>query len=155
MYADYEFYKNKYFGKLISEDAFNRLSEMASDKLDYLSNYRVPRYYESIVVTTEREKVLDKLIKKATCKLAEMIYDIETVSEASRLEVGYEQTPNGMRGKTIQSISAGGESITFATKTSANSVYAGVIGDSKAQNRLMYDAVREYLGGSGLLSQIL
>lgn len=63
-YADYEFYTTEYGGNIVSEDAFGRLSIKASDKLDYLSNYRVPRYLDSIVTESERDIVLTKLIKK-------------------------------------------------------------------------------------------
>jgi hypothetical protein len=153
-YADFDFYKNEYYGNLVSEDAFARLSAKASDKLDYLSNYRVPRYIDSIVTVTLRDEVLLKLIKKANCKLAEMMLDLENAETAERISVGYDETAMGMRGKTIQSISSGGESITYA-KSSTNNAFMSVLGDTKAQNRLMYDGIREYLGGSGLLSQIM
>jgi hypothetical protein len=150
-YADYEFYVNKYYGSVISEDAFARLEAKASEKLDYLSNYRVPRYIESIVVDDTRDEVLKALIAKATCWLAEEIMKIEELEklQSSLCQMG----SNGAHSNVITSISSGGESVSYANPSSVQSL--SYIGDKKKTNAYLYDGIREYLGGSGLLSQVL
>lgn len=153
-YADFEFYRTEYYGNLISEEDFDRLSAKASDKLDYISNYRVPRYLDSIIEEDTRDIVLKKLIGKATCWLAEQIKDIEDVQNMQRQASNMVDASMGIHTNVISSISSGGESISFATnaKSSAVSEY---ISNPKRLNRYLFDGVREYLGGSGLLSQAL
>lgn len=149
-YADYDFYTNTYEGNLISEDAFDRYISKASEKLDYLSNYRVPRYIESIVVEDTRDIVLKKLIGKATCWIAEQILNIEKSENAQSEMI---QMSQGYHSNVITSISAGGESISFANPSSVQNM--NFVGDKKKTNAYLYDGIREYLGGSGLLSQVI
>lgn len=70
--------------------------------------------------------------------------DIESAEYASR----YEQGADGLlKGRTIASISAGGESISFASNTQsiANS------GDVKATEQMLFETARVYLANTGLL----
>lgn len=152
-YADYEFYKNEYYGNLISEEAFERLISKASDKLDYLSNYRVPRYIDSIVTEDTRDVVLKKLIAKATCYIAEQLYDIDIALQIKRQSAGLEETNMGLRGKVITNISSGGESVSFSNAITGN--ISEYVDNPKRLNRYLFDGIREYLGGSGLISQAL
>ena len=160
-YCDYDFYTNKYLGNVITEADFPRLSERASEKLDRLTFDRLSMSEDgtinaSIVHTTHEEiEPLDEKtstrVKKAVCKIAEILNDIELYEKASRELAGYEQTENGQRGKVITSVSSGSESISYSVKESSNSIVGAVLTDKKAQERLFYDIAVEYLSGTGLL----
>lgn len=159
--CDYEFYKNKYLGDVITEADFPRLSERASEKLDRLTFDRLSISEDgtinaSIVYATHEavepldEKTTSK-VKKAVCKIAETLNDIEMYEKASRELAGFDQTENGQRGKVITSVSSGSESISYSVKETSNSIVGAVLTDKKAQERLFYDIAVEYLSGTGLL----
>lgn len=59
-YATYEFYTSGYFGNKIPESDFTRLSERASEYIDYITSGRASEYND----TTD-------LLKKACCAVAE------------------------------------------------------------------------------------
>ena len=136
-YADYNFYTEEYCGNDISEDNFNRLAIRASDKLDQLTFDRLVDNFPSDDRTATK-------VKKAVCALAEVIQSIEQSKQANSYETGADGT---LKGRTIASISAGSESISFAN----NNAMAAVAIDVKAQETLYLDTVRPYLQGTGLL----
>lgn len=148
-YCDYDFYTNKYLGNVITEADFPRLSERASEKLDRLTFDRLSVSEDGIIETLD-EKTSTR-VKKAVCKIAEILNDIDVYEKASRELAGYEQTENGQRGKVITSISSGSESISYSVKETSNSIVGAVLTDKKAQERLFYDIAVEYLSGTGLL----
>lgn len=148
-YCDYDFYTNKYLGNVITEADFPRLSERASEKLDRLTFDRLSVSEDGTIETLD-EKTSTR-VKKAVCKIAEILNDIDVYEKASRELAGYEQTENGQRGKVITSISSGSESISYSVKETSNSIVGAVLTDKKAQERLFYDIAVEYLSGTGLL----
>lgn len=159
--CDYEFYKNKYLGDVITEADFPRLAERASEKIDRLTFDRLSISEDGTIsarivyATHEAVEPLDEKttskVKKAVCKIAETLNDIELYEKAIRESVGYEQTENGQRGKVISSVSSGSESISYSVKESSNSLIGAVLTDKKAQESLFYDIAVEYLSGTGLL----
>ena len=148
-YCDYDFYTNKYLGNVITEADFPRLSERASEKLDRLTFDRLSISEDGTIETLD-EKTSTR-VKKAVCKIAEILNDIEFYEKTSRELAGYEQTENGQRGKVITSVSSGSESVSYSVKESSNSIVGAVLTDKKAQERLFYDIAVEYLSGTGLL----
>ena len=148
-YCDYDFYTNKYLGNVITEADFPRLSERASEKLDRLTFDRLSISEDGTIETLD-EKTSTR-VKKAVCKIAEILNDIEFYEKTSRELAGFEQTENGQRGKVITSVSSGSESVSYSVKESSNSIVGAVLTDKKAQERLFYDIAVEYLSGTGLL----
>ena len=148
-YCDYDFYKNKYLGNVITEADFPRLSERASEKLDRLTFDRLSISEDGTIETLD-EKTSTR-VKKAVCKIAEILNDIDVYEKSSRELAGFEQTENGQRGKVITSVSSGSESISYSVKETSNSIVGAVLTDKKAQERLFYDIAVEYLSGTGLL----
>lgn len=65
-YADYAFYKNKYKGSKLSENAFGQFSERASDYIDSRTDYIL------------HKSGMEIRIKKACCAVAETIYSCES-----------------------------------------------------------------------------
>lgn len=149
MYADRNFYENVYFGEMLPAESFEKYISKAAEKLDYLSNDNVPGY------TGTDEKIIEK-IKKANCKIADLLYSIEQMERSKNESAGYTKEEDGsMKGKIIKSISSGSESITYGESASQNDSLMSVLFDEKAKNRLLFESIREYLGKTGLLSQIL
>lgn len=96
---------------------------------------------------------LEKKVKKAVCKLAEILYDIDMAEKASRESIGFEKSVDGQQhGKLIKSISSGSESITYSEgNTASSSLVGAVLTDKKTQEQLFFDTIRDYLTGTGLL----
>lgn len=137
-YCDYDFYTTVYMGSVISEADFARLAEKASDKLDMFT-------FDRLVDGLPADERTALKVKKAVCALAERISDIETADMASR----YKQGEDGLlKGRTISSISAGGESISFG-----NATQNVVTNNIKEREQLLFETAREYLANTGLLYQ--
>lgn len=137
-YCDYDFYTTVYMGSVISEADFARLAEKASDKLDMFT-------FDRLVNGLPADERTALKVKKAVCALAERISDIETADMASR----YKQGEDGLlKGRTISSISAGGESISFG-----NATQNVVTNNVKEREQLLFETAREYLANTGLLYQ--
>lgn len=87
-------------------------------------------------------------VKHCAAKLIYTLYQIHQ-AEATALESrGYEATEQGIRGKVISSISAGNESISYATggNTSAT-VYDAAAKDRNARAKLLAGIVWDHLRG--------
>ena len=112
-YTTYDFYKEKYYGDSIEESLFPKWEDRAADKLD-------------------------QRIQKATCALADLLYQIDYKTAHA----------NDPKNGNVKSMSSGGQSISFGSNETA---VDKALGDKAAQNRLCYDAVCEHLSGTGLL----
>lgn len=128
-YTTFEFYESKYYGDSIEESLFPKWESRASDKLNQLT-------YGHINEDTLKE--FDERIQKATCVLADLLYQIDFKTSHASDE----------KGGNVKSMSSGGRSISFGTN---ETLIDKVLNDKTAQNRLCYDTVCEYLAGTGLL----
>ena len=128
-YTTYDFYQNKYYGDSIEESLFPKWESRASDKLNQLT-------YGHINEDTLKE--FDERIQKATCALADLLYQIDFKTNHASDE----------KGGNVKSMSSGGRSIIFGTN---ETLVDKVLNDKGAQNRLCYDTVCEYLSGTGVL----
>lgn len=54
----------------------------------------------------------------------------------------------------VKSVTSGSESITYSD-AGGNTSIASLVGNKSAQNEMLFDVAREYLGDTGLLSQII
>lgn len=158
MYVDYDFYKNKYYGNVINDNDFPRLEDKASDKLYSITMGRIDRF---LIENANGKMVLDESkisfnIKKAICKLAEIMYDIENAEKTYRNSVGFDNDNEMLKGKVVSSISSGTERITYETSASNESSISNIVkADTKTQEQYYFDSIRMYLGWTGLLSQVL
>lgn len=158
MYVDYLFYKNSYFGNVISEEDFPKFEDMASDKIYYITMGKVDRFLvenENGKLVLDDSKISIK-IKKSVCKLAEIMFDISQAEKSYRKSVNNSINTGVESGGSVASITSGSESITyFNTTTSKSSISAIVNADTKTQEQYFFDSIRVYLGDTGLLSQAL
>ena len=137
MYADFDFYKNTYFGVKIEEDDFPRLSAKASDFLNYYTKGKAAAVDDPYVVI---------LLGKACCAVAEAIQADETaqaIAEKANAAVLESDSPE------LKSESVGSYSVTYATSLD----YAGAVRGSAVRDRrgILADAAFEYLANTGLL----
>ena len=128
-YTEYKFYTDKYYGDSIVESSFPKWNDRASEKLDSLT-------YGNI--TEETLALYDQQIQKATCALADLLYEIDYKTKHLKDE----------HGGNVTAMSSGGRSVSFG---SAETVIDKVLNDKVAQSRLCYDTICEYLAGTGLL----
>lgn len=128
-YTTFEFYRDSYYGDSIVESLFPKWNDRASEKLEQLT-------YGHINEDTLAE--FDEKIQKATCALADLLYQIDFKTSHASDE----------KGGNVKSMSSGGRSISFGTN---ETLVDKVLNDKGAQNRLCYDTVCEYLSGTGLL----
>ena len=128
-YTAFEFYRDSYYGDCIEESLFPKWEDRASMKMDQLT-------YGNINDETQAE--FDEKIQKATCALADLLYQIDYKTVHA----------NDPKNGNVKSMSSGGQSISFGTN---ETLVDKVLNDKTAQNRLCYDAVCEYLSGTGLL----
>ena len=125
----YEFYTDTYYGDTIEESAFLKWLSRATDKLMYLTHENI---------TEEIKASYDEKIQKATCALMDLLFEIDKATK----------TATAKDDSNVKSKSSGGESITFGDN---QTLVTKVLSDKTAQDRLMYDTVKEYLSGTGLL----
>ncbi len=128
-YTTFEFYESKYYGDSIKESLFPKWEDRATMKLDQLT-------YGHIDDVAKEE--FDEQIQKATCALADLLYQIDYKTTHASDE----------KGGNVKSMSSGGRSVSFGTN---ETLVDKVLNDKAAQNRLCYDTVCEYLSGTGLL----
>ena len=128
-YTTFEFYRDSYYGDSIEESLFPKWNDRASEKLEQLTDGHI---------NEDTLAEFDEKIQKATCALADLLYQIDFKTSHASDE----------KGGNVKSMSSGGRSISFATN---ETLVDKVLNDKGAQNRLCYDAVCEYLSGTGLL----
>lgn len=129
-YADYEFYKNEYYGDTIAESDFPKWADRASRQIDVFTFRRLLSAYPP-------DEYTDKQIKLCMCELAEKMMETDKYLKASALN------EEGHAG-AVKSVSAGSESITYAT---GETVYASVIKDERSRTAFYRVTLTEYLNG--------
>lgn len=148
-YVDYKFYQKSFFGNVVPESDFMRMSERASDFIDSLTFDRLADGLPS----DDRQQ---KRIKKAVCSLAELMYQIELAEKNAINQASASATDTNAGGKStgiVTSVSSGSESISYATPQQIgasakewSAVYAAA-GDVKKTNNLLYKTALPLLMG--------
>lgn len=129
-YADYEFYKNEYYGDTIAEQDFPKWADRASRQIDIYTYRRLLSAYPA-------DEYTDMQIKLCMCELAQKMMETDKYLKASALnEEGH--------ASVVKSMSAGSESITYAT---GETIYASVVKDEERRKAFYRSTVTEYLSG--------
>ena len=145
-YVDYDFYKTEYFGNTIATADFTRYAERASDKIDLIT-------FDRLVDGLPSDERATAKVKKAVCAVAEILAKIEAFETRAGAAAGYETDADTgkMVGKIITSKSAGSEAISYSAGSVSylknSSLVGAVLSDKQAQDRLLYEAAADYLGG--------
>lgn len=146
-YIDYDFYKSLYCGQAASETDFNRLFWDAVRRLDVATTGIDGVRKLSVAFPTDKYDA--EAVKRCACKLIHLYYKMEEAELVMSQVRGYTETENGLRGKIISSVSAGNESISYATgnNSSAATLIDKALADKAVQDKLFQDTIREYLSG--------
>ena len=128
-YTTYEYYRDSYYGDSVEESSFAKWNMRAADKLQEMTNGSL---------TEEVVAEYDDRIQKAACALIDLMYQIDYKTK-------HACDPEG---GNIKSMSSGSESVSFGNN---ETLVDKVLADKTAQERMMYEAVSEYLGCTGLL----
>lgn len=142
-YADYQFYKEKYYGDTVPEDAFPKYADRSSDRIDMIT-------FDRLVDGLPDDERSQTKVKKAVCALVDAIYQIDQIKKASMETVGTVVREDGtVTGKAVSSISSGSESISYSTGISGSNtdIYSQAAMDKKVENLLLLEIATEYLAG--------
>ena len=131
-YAEYNDYYTLYYGEVLPPEDAIRWLDRASDMLDALTHDRLRTAYPT--------EYADK-IRKATCALADALYNVDQQQKASAVQ---KSDAGGYHG-AIESIKSGKQSVSYASPGSGASVYAAAAADEGARLRLCFQAVGLYL----------
>lgn len=146
MYIDYEYYKSMYGEKAMQEADFNRLLFDVSRKVD-IETTGIDGV-KKLQVAFPEDEYSAETVKRCICKLLEIASNIEKAEEAVRNTKGYITREDGtVTYKVVSSVSAGNESISFASGSTGATLIDKVLADKNAQEQLYKDTIREYLSG--------
>lgn len=84
-------------------------------------------------------------VKRCAAKLINLLHQIDKAEESAA--GAYENSEMGIRGKYIQSISAGNESISYTSGETGKTAVDKAVADKSNRDRLLAETVREYLSG--------
>ncbi len=142
-YTDYEFYKNEYHGDVVPETDFPKYADRASDRIDTIT-------FDRLADGLPSDSRANKKVQKAVCSVAEALYQIDSIKNTLLSNLGTVETEDGkVTGKTVSSVTAGSESITYSTGMSdaSKTIYAQACMDKKVENILIRQSAGEYLYG--------
>ena len=142
-YTDYAFYKNEYYGDVVPETDFPKYADRASDRIDTIT-------FDRLTDGLPSDARANKKVQKAVCSVAEALYQIDSIKNTLLSNLGTIETEDGkVTGKTVSSVTAGSESITYSTGMSdaSKTIYAQATMDKKVENILIRQSAGEYLYG--------
>ena len=87
-----------------------------------------------------------EMVKRCAAKLVNLMYQIQQAEISAVENRGSDMTEQGLRGKVISSVSAGNESITYATSTFSTAIDAAVKSRTERE-KLFANTVLYYLSG--------
>lgn len=128
-FTTYDFYKDSYYGDSVDESSFSKWCDKASDKLDFLCGGNI----------TEGELSKYNIqIQKATCAVMDLLFWLDFA----------EKNANNPVGGNVKSMSSGGQSVSFGEN---DTVITKVLSSKEAQNKLLREAISEYLHDTDIL----
>lgn len=141
MYITFEEYSQLYDG--MDEKLFNRLSYEAQRLMDiHTSGIDNVRKLRIAYPTDEYDA---EAVKHCAAKLINLLHQIQKAEEAA--SGAYEESEMGIRGRYITSITAGNESISYATGRTTGTAVDKAVSDKTARDALIANAIREALSG--------
>lgn len=133
-YADYIFYKDSYYGDILTEDNAEKWLDMASDMVDTLTFGRLTFAFP--IVETHITKVC-----KAVCAVAEALFQVDLQHKVAMAR----QAADGSYRGAIASVSSGRESISYSVNNAAASAYAVAAANDNERIKLINNIAAKYL----------
>lgn len=145
-YVDYAYYSSIYGDTAIPEADFNRLSwdacrevDMATTGIDHVMKLKT---------AFPTDEYSAEAVKRCVCEIINTLYQINRALQAEIDASGYVQREDGTyQGRTVSSVSAGNESISYASGSSASTLYSRAASDEQAKRQIIRDTICRYLSG--------
>lgn len=132
-YADFDFYKDTFYGDVLTEDTADKWLDRASDKIDALTFNRLETGFPEIEAHVIK-------VQKAVCAVAEALYHVEQ----QRIATAATKDAKGNVRAAVTSISSGRESVSYSQATNT-SVYAKAVADGAEMAALIRGIAVQYL----------
>lgn len=146
-YVDYEYYKSLY-STAIPEEDFNRLSWDACKLVDNVTTGIDGVKKLRTAFPTDVDDA--EAVKRCICKLIDTAYRFGQAEAAAREAQGYVQREDGtVVKKIVSSVTAGAESISYATSGTGETAFAKALADDSEKERMYQRIVEMYLTGVG------
>lgn len=144
MYITYEDYIKWY--DPIDQTIFNRLAFEACRVMDkHTTGVDGVRKLRDHFPTDEADA---ETVKFTAAQLVNFLYQCHDAEQTATAGRGYTETDNGIRGKIISSVSAGNESISYATSSTANATAVDeAVKDKSTKDKILFQTVRDGLTG--------
>lgn len=143
MYITYKEYTALYDD--IGEKVFNRLAFDACRVLDNHTTGIDNVKKLKVAFPTDEDDAL--AVKHCAAKLVDLLYQIQEAETVFNQAKGYVATANGLQGKVISSVTAGNESISYASGSASKTAIDNAVQDKAERDKLLIDTVREYISG--------
>lgn len=145
MYAAYDFYITLYVNDLTEVD-FNRLAWDADRMLDRATTGLDGVRKLRVAYPTDEHDA--DAVRRCACALVDIMRQLNAAEDNAASASGFIETANGLQGKVISSVSAGNESISFATSANATATrISAAVSDTAAREQLFIDTIVGYLDG--------
>ena len=142
-YVRQDYYASR-FGEIDAKE-FERLSWQACKQLDsYTTGIDGVKKLKVAFPTDEEDA---ESVKMCVCQLIDTMKQIEAAEKSAASLRELKETENGLRGAVISSVTAGNESISYSTKTVADTPIDKAAADKIYRNHLLKEIVWEYLTG--------
>lgn len=86
-------------------------------------------------------------VRFCAARIVNFLYGVAAAEAAAVQGRGYDQTDQGLRGKVISSVSAGNESISYASSGAAGTAFDAAAADVSARDQAARELAREGLQG--------
>lgn len=145
-YITYDDYATIYGTDRVSEGRFNLLrieaSRMVDDMTAGVDGVRKLKHY---FPTDEDDSAT---VKTCLCRVVDFLWQCQSIEESGMEARGYTSDSNGIHGKSVASISAGNESISYSAGDSSNATAMDkAIADTQERRKQVQDIIRTYLNG--------
>lgn len=133
-YADFDFYGKSFYSDVLTAEIADKWLERASDELDALTFGRLTSAFPTVEAHVLK-------VKKAVCAIADALYCIDVQRKAASAQKAQDGTYHG----AVASVTAGKETISYATGASGSSVYALAAASPVTQNVILGNIAATYL----------
>lgn len=133
-YADFDFYRDVFFGDTLTEKDAPKWLSIASDELDAPTFGRLSSAFPTVPAHAEK-------VRKAVCAIAEALYHIDLQRKATAVQ----QASDGSYRGAVASVSSGKESISYSVNMANASTYAAAAADAGEQIKLVNSIAAKYL----------
>lgn len=144
-YITYDYYVSLYGGESLSSEQFNVLSWKAFRKLDmHTTGIDGVKKLKIAFPTSEDDA---EAVRQCAAAVLNIVAQITTAENSASKVRGYTETANGLQSKVIATISAGNESVSYATGNASTTLIDKALIDINVQNKLFRDTIQMYLSG--------